>query len=115
MPSDLKKGNAMDLLTKAELRGLLVQPDAPCVSLFMPTHRGGSEQDPIRAKNLLREAGEKLAACAMRSRDAMRLLAPARRLFEDASFWKHQSDGLACFLAPNYARFFRGGHADQSG
>lgn len=97
----------MDALTKADLRELMVQPNTPCVSLFMPTHRGGSEQDPIRAKNLLRSAEKELSACAMRGRDIHRLLSPARRLFEDASFWKRQSDGIAFFLAPNFARIFR--------
>lgn len=97
----------MDIVTKSELRELLVQPVGPCVSLFTPTHRGGSEQDPIRARNLLRSAEDSLSACAVRSRDVRRLLAPARRLFEDPAFWKRQSDGIACFLAPNFAKLFR--------
>lgn len=97
----------MDLLTKVELTKLLVPQRGPCISLFMPTHRGGSEQDPIRGKNLLRSAEEKLIAAHLRGPDARHLLAPAHRLFEDASFWTNQSDGLACFLAPDVVQLYR--------
>jgi hypothetical protein len=97
----------MDLLTKEELKTLLVQPRTPCISLFMPTHRGGSEQDPIRGKNLLRRAEDDLLAGGRRTPEARDLLAPAHRLFEEVSFWKNQSDGLACFLSPEGIRFYR--------
>jgi hypothetical protein len=97
----------MDILTKTELTKLLIPQRGPCVSLFMPAHRKASEQDPIRGKNLLRSAEEKLLAAHLRGADARSLLAPARRLFEDDSFWKNQSDGLACFLAHDVARFYR--------
>src|ERR1039457_3937340 len=96
----------MDILTKTELTKLLIPQRGPCVSLFMPAHRKASEQDPIRGKNLLRSAEEKLLAAHLRGADARSLLAPARRLFEDDSFWKNQSDGLACFLAQDVARVY---------
>lgn len=48
----------MDLLALDELGALAAQDAAPCVSLFMPTHRAGEDtrQDPIRFKNLLGRA-----------------------------------------------------------
>lgn len=97
----------MDILTKANLRELLAQTRTPCVSLYLPTHRGGSEQDPIRAKNGLTAIEDALSKTALSPREIKRLLRPARSLFAEESFWKSQSDGLACFLAPAFARFFR--------
>lgn len=97
----------MDILTKAKLTRLLLPQRGPCVSLFMPTHRASFQQDPIRGKNLLRSAEEKLVAAHLRGPDARRLLAPARHLFEDAAFWTNQSDGLAFFLSPDALQIYR--------
>jgi hypothetical protein len=79
------------------------------VSLYMPTHRHipETEQDPIRFKNLLREAEERLIACGLSSKKVRELLQPAQKLLEDASFWKFQSDGLALFLSANLFRTYR--------
>jgi hypothetical protein len=97
----------MDLLTRADLRPLLAGPREVCVSLFQPTHRGGSEQDPVRWKNLLREANDRLTTLGLRAPAARDLLTPARALLEDGTFWTHQSDGLAAFLAPGFFRSYR--------
>jgi hypothetical protein len=43
----------MDWLTRSELRTLLAEHDGPCVSIYMPAHRGGAEQDPIRFVGLV--------------------------------------------------------------
>jgi hypothetical protein len=92
----------MDLLEKDELRKLIEKPEAPCVSIYMPTHRMFPEtkQDPIRFKNLLREAEARLKAAGLRSPDAKRLLKPAKALIKDGLFWQYQADGLAMFVSP---------------
>jgi hypothetical protein len=97
----------MDLLTKDDLKILLLQAQPPCVSFFLPTHRGGDEADPIRWKNLLGRAEEGLIARGLRPARARELLGPAGYLLDDAPFWKGQSDGLAFFLSPTIARSFR--------
>jgi hypothetical protein len=42
---------------KELLQELLAVTDAPCLSLYMPTHRTHPEnlQDPVRFKNLMKE------------------------------------------------------------
>lgn len=97
----------MDILTRSQLRDLLLHHGAPTVSLYMPTHPGGSEQDAIRAKNLLRSAEELLLSGGLAVRDVRKLLDATRRHFEDPLFWRKQCNGLACFLAPNFARQYR--------
>jgi hypothetical protein len=73
----------------------------------MAAHRRASEQDPIRWRKHLTEAEERLGEGGWRVAQDKALLAPAWQLLEDAEFWKHQSDGLAAFLAPGFYRVFR--------
>jgi hypothetical protein len=99
----------MKLLSKEELRHLVETRDEPSVSIFMPTHRVGTEvqQDPIRLKNLLNEAEESLVVSGLRAPQAQELLGPARDLLDDDIFWQHQSDGLAVFLSSKLFRLYR--------
>src|SRR6516165_6911066 len=97
----------MDLFTRDDLKTLLAEHPSPCISLFMPAHRGGAEEDPIRWRKHLAEAEERLAKAGWRAAEVKELLAPGRRLQEDITFWKNQSDGLAAFLAPQFLRLFR--------
>ncbi|MGZ8565939.1 MAG: baeRF7 domain-containing protein, partial [Actinomycetota bacterium] len=75
----------------------------------MPTHRSGPEtqQDPIRLKNLIRRAEERLVETGIRQADASEVLRPPRELIEDKAFWRHQSEGLALFLRAGWFRCYR--------
>lgn len=99
----------MDLLSKSELKSLMMEQDHPCVSLFMPAHRVGTDvqQDPIRYRNLLTEAEERLIKSGMRKSDAQKYLYSARNLLNDPVFWQHQSDGLAVFISQDELQTFR--------
>ena len=91
----------MNVLTRNNLKLLMAVHKGLCVSVFMPMHRSGPEtqQDPIRLKNLIREAEERLIARGLRTPEAKELLEPAERLLRDGLFRQHQSDGLAMFLS----------------
>jgi len=99
----------MDRLTNAELTELLRTQDAHCVTMLMPTHRSGkdNEQDSIRFRNLLDRAEKELAERGLRSVAARKLLEPARGRAADWPFWAHQADGLAVFLTPERIQYFR--------
>jgi len=99
----------MDILNRAELEQLMGKEQQWCVSIYMPTHRTGSEtqQDPIRLKNLLREAEEHLSVRGVSTRNVQKMLEPASKLFQDSYFWQHQSNGLAIFLSSNGIRRYR--------
>jgi hypothetical protein len=99
----------MNILNRDDLRTLTRKPSGLCVSIYLPTHRVGREtqQDPIRLKNLLGEAEERLIASGLRVPDAQELLEPAQRLLQDGLFWQHQSDGLAVFLSREMFRYYR--------
>lgn len=99
----------MELISRGELNSLLKQSEFPCVSLYMPTHPAGSDnrQDPIRYKNLLRQCEEMLKRDDIRASQRKELLDQARRLIDDAPFWRNQASGLAVFLGPDTFRCFR--------
>jgi hypothetical protein len=52
----------MPQLTTDTLRELIKAHEPPCISLYQPTHRTSpdNQQDPIRYKNLVREAERSL-------------------------------------------------------
>ena len=99
----------MDVLSREELKGLLRKKEGPGISIYMPSYRTSPEtkQNPIRFKNLLKEAEDRLTASGLRKPEARKLLKPAKALLEDSPFWKHQNDGLAAFIASGFFRYFR--------
>jgi hypothetical protein len=100
----------MDILTKADLN-LLARREQPGahVSLFLPTHRLGSEDrtDPLRWKNLMTSVESALADHGLRRTEITELLAPAWALHRDSLAWQYMSDGLAMFLRPGWHRSYR--------
>lgn len=91
----------MDSLTRDQLKQLAEVREDPCVSIFMPAHRSGkeNEQDRIRLKNLIRQAEDRLVERGLRTPAARAIVEPAEDLLADVTFWQHQSDGLAVFLS----------------
>ena len=103
----------MDVVTREEIKALVERRNGPCVSIYQPTHRAGpdtrtyAQQDPVRFRNLLREAEQRLLSGGASARGVEEVLQPARRLLDDSRFWQYQGDGLAVFLAPGTLRTFR--------
>jgi len=99
----------MALSLQSELRSMLAESQGPAVSIFVPTHRAGQEirQDPIRLKNLVRQAEQQLIKEGTRPAEARALLEPVANLVEDAAFWRHQAEGLAVFRSPDALRTYR--------
>jgi hypothetical protein len=99
----------MGLLLMNEIRILVEKPEGLCVSIFMPTHRAGEQirQDPIRLKNLIREAHRQLADAGLASKETKELLKPVKELLRDDFFWQHQNYGLAIFSSAGLFRCYR--------
>jgi hypothetical protein len=91
----------MKNLSLEQLKALAQQTSSPGISIFLPTHRAGqdAQQDPIRFKNLLREAEKQFLDNGMGPREVSALLQPAQALLDDSNFWNHQREGLAVFMA----------------
>ncbi|MDO9532671.1 MAG: hypothetical protein Q7O12_11165 [Deltaproteobacteria bacterium] len=99
----------MKIFTRDELRTLTASPQAPCVSIYMPTHRLPTEnqQDRTRLKNLIRQAQESLLTQGLRPAAAESLLEPATKLLGTISFWKDKRDGLALFISAGMFRLYQ--------
>jgi hypothetical protein len=97
------------MFSRTDLQTLLDADLAPAVSIFVPTHVKGREvrQDPIRLRKLLGEAQEMLVRSGLRPPVADEILAPGRRLLAEPAFWAVRSEGLAVYLAPGFARWYR--------
>lgn len=97
----------MNLFTIDELTTLTTASNSTCISIYAPMERLGIEtqQNPIRLKNLVRQAEEKLLAMGLSGQDAKELMQPIHEL-DTYDFWQHQSDGLAIFLSPNQLRYY---------
>jgi hypothetical protein len=96
------------MFSRSDLDEVVATDARPAVSIYLPTHVAGREirQDPIRLKNLLSSAAERLAA-AWRGPDIEDFLGPAESLVGDEEFWRHQQQGLAMFLAPGFSRIHK--------
>lgn len=99
----------MDILTMQELKTLSETKSDFSISIFLPTHRSGreTEQDPIRFKNLLNDAENRLLDEGVRRPEVVTFLKPARDLLFKSDFWRHTSDGLALFLSADVFKTYR--------
>jgi hypothetical protein len=98
----------MNQPTSAELTALLQEHEPPCISLYQPTNRRGPnhQQDPVRFKNLLREAEATLRR-QYPTREVRPLLEPFEALVDDGLFWAQRLDGLAVLGAAGTFRVYK--------
>jgi len=98
----------MESLTLDQLKELAQQTASPSISIFLPTHRTGqdAQQDPIRFKNLLRDAEKQFLGSGMGPREVGALLQSGQALLDDSNFWNHQQDGLAVFMSADDFHYY---------
>ncbi|MDR7871460.1 MAG: hypothetical protein RIN55_11405 [Tissierellaceae bacterium] len=99
----------MDILTINDLDNLINKEEGTFISIYLPTFRSGVDirQNPIRFKQLLREAEATLYDMGWRKEDIETFLKPATELVTDTKFWQNQSDGLAYFIHEDGITYFR--------
>lgn len=97
----------MPLLSLDELKTLVENPEKPCISLYMPVLKAGAEfkQNPIRFKNLIRQAEERLDEMGVPEEEAIALLKQAHEL-DTQEFWENSDNGLAIFISPQLFRYY---------
>lgn len=97
------------LPSRDELKQLSEKRGPWCVSIYMPTARRGKEtlQGPVRLKNLLRQAEEKLQKLGAEPQQIADLLHETRDLVDNYDFFQHQSDGLAILVSEKETRTYR--------
>src|SRR5262245_3270717 len=82
--------------------------EAPCLSLYQPTHRRhpANQQDSIRFRNLVKALEQSLRQ-KYPTREVRPLLQPFDDLASDRDFWNHVQDGLAVLSAPDLFRIYK--------
>src|SRR5665811_1264060 len=90
----------MELLTKELIQELLAADQAPCLSLYMPTHQRHPEnlQDNILFDNLVQQMEESLMQ-KYSAAEVQKHLEPFEGLVNDNDVWDHTLEGLAVFSA----------------
>jgi hypothetical protein len=98
---------SMTIFSLDELKGLVQNPEYPCVSLYLPMEKlgGDTRQNPIRFKNLIREAENRLDETGLRHTETVNLLKPPMEL-DNTDFWEIQNQGLVIFISPNLFRYY---------
>jgi hypothetical protein len=94
------------MITRQDLKELQAITKIPALSLLLPTHRTSpdNKQDPIRVKNLVKEATDRLSE-EFSTRELEPLLKNLDELVEDIDY-DYALDGLALFVADDFAKKF---------
>ncbi len=98
---------AMKLFQLRDLRALAEVRQWPCLSLYLPIHRTGqgTRENPIRLRNALSKARDRLLEAGFPKDATADLLAAAGNLVTSRDFWLHPADGLALFIAPDVFQY----------
>ncbi|GAB2769361.1 baeRF3 domain-containing protein [Salinimicrobium soli] len=98
----------MPILTKEQFEDLAKFDNNPCISIFIPTERAGKDvlegKGRIHLKSQWKKAAEKLKEMGLDQDKISKIGKPVEDLLADSDFWRHQSDGLALFLADGFFR-----------
>lgn len=90
----------MNILTRKKLEDLINKEEKLCVSMYFPTFRMGIDikQNPIRFKQRIRDAEDKLFNMGLEKDEVKDILKSASDLIDETVFWQNQTEGLAVFL-----------------
>ena len=78
----------MTELSRSNLQKLAEQKDSICISIYMPAEKAGAEtrKNPIRFKNSLREAEDKIEQIGSSTKELVAPLQLARAYFSFVTF-----------------------------
>jgi hypothetical protein len=101
----------MNAITSEEFVELINYKNAPCISIYLPTHQAGNEvnakQDAIVLKNELQDIRLRLLDEGTDEQVVTNLLQPAFALYKDDTFWNNQLNGLAVFVANGFLKIIK--------
>ena len=88
---------------------ILAGENSTCISIYMPAEKAGAEtrKNPIRFKNLLREAEDKIEHLSESTPELNDSIESAKAYIENYDFWQHQDYGLAFFINRDGVKYYR--------
>lgn len=101
----------MELLKLDEIKKLKSNESDICISILIPTHRAGKETNNGTDSLTFKSQLQLVTNCLEKDyeythQQTEKLLAPAKALLEDSSFWRKQSDGLAVYISEGFFKYF---------
>lgn len=100
----------MSIVSKEEFLDLAKFNHEICVSIFIPTTRGGKEvleeKDSLHLKSQWKTVKNKLSQQGISNERIEVIGKPIVNLIDDKEFWRHQSDGLAVFASEGIMKKF---------
>ncbi len=89
-------------LPQEVLKGLMEKKTLHCVSMYLPMHKSGKEQNLHLAQGMLKqciaEAQKLLLLYKLKEEEVAKYLAPVKALLENTTLWRNPDEGLAVFL-----------------
>jgi hypothetical protein len=98
-----KETKIINKLTSNFVQSLLVEQEAPCISIYLTTHKKHPEnlQDGIKFKLLIKQVEHSLSL-KYSNADVNKHVEQLVQLVDDTNFWQHTNNGLAIFSANNF-------------
>lgn len=93
--------------TKEHLHALFEVTASPCLSFYLHVKGAETALNPIRLKNLLRQAREQLSEAGWEEKESKKLLRPVSELADQYGFWQNHAGSLALFLTADQLRLFQ--------
>lgn len=90
----------MKILDKENYEKLVNTEGDMCISIYFKTFKTGADikQNPIRFKQRIREAEDKLYNMQLTKKDVEAILKPLSNLVGETKFWQNQEEALAVFV-----------------
>ncbi len=97
------------MVTEKTIRQLIDKEGSFKITLSLPTYKVGDDrqQNPIRFKNLLSSATEKLKQAGLKENAVTELLKPARDLLQQPLFWSAMEHGMVTYLTDAFMEIFK--------
>ncbi len=98
----------MTKLSRSDFQKLAQTTGSTCISIYMPAEKAGTEtrKNPIRFKNLIREAEQKIEQLN-KSEELAKSFKSAQSYLDNYDFWQHQDCGLAFFIDADNVQYYR--------
>ncbi len=101
----MSDGSRARALGIEELRALLAPHVAPCISLYLPSRRGGTAEDRNRFEALVKQASTQLSKTI--KKDKLEALLDPLLALSTPAFWREATEGLAFFRSQDHFGFYR--------
>ncbi|MCH4823226.1 hypothetical protein ML462_08565 [Gramella lutea] len=100
----------MSMINENEFKKLADYEHGTCISIFIPTERAGKEVLEGKNKKHLHsewtQIKKKLKEDDLSESSIEKISKPIQKLIDDRDFWRHQSDGLAIFVSPDFFSYY---------